>query len=189
MTTPASADLAGTVRWAVIPYAPAPPFRLYAGTGAAPIVVESADTIIDAARRGGDAELSYVVPAETRPVLLLGEPPLAGHREVAALRLLRIARLTGDEQARVRAQEDELLYHLDPQRFELPEESAAMITGLVRVHLDALGTGPHLGRLERGEMRVLGERIIGFYEFDATALVEQRIRELAARLRTRDPQA
>lgn len=188
MTTPASGGLAGTVRWAVVPYAPAPLFRLYAGLGAAPIVVESADTIVDAARRSGDAELSYVVPAKTRPVLLLGESPIEHHREVAALRLLRMATLAHDEQAQVRAQEDELLYHLDPQRFELPEESAVMITGLVRVHVDALGTGPQLGRLEAGELRDIGERIIRFYDFDPSALVERRIRELAARLRTRDPE-
>lgn len=185
MTTAGGSGLAGTIRWAVIPYAPAAPFRLYAGEESAPIVVETADPIIAAARRGGDAELSYVVAAKTRPVLLLGDPPHGHHREVAALRLLRLGSLDAADAERVRTLEDELLYHLDPERFELPEESAVLITGLVRVHVDALGTAPALGRLAAREMRDIGERVIRFYGFDTTALVERRIHELAARVRAR----
>ena len=62
MSSPGAGRLAGSVRWAVIPFAPAPPFRLYAGAGSEPIVVSDADTVIGAARGGGDAELSYIVP-------------------------------------------------------------------------------------------------------------------------------
>ena len=36
VSRPASGRLAGTVRWAVVPYTPRPPFRLYAGEGHAP---------------------------------------------------------------------------------------------------------------------------------------------------------
>jgi hypothetical protein len=181
-----SNGLAGSVRWAVVPYAPAPPFRLYAGTGSEPIAVPEADTLIDAARRGGDAELSYVVPGKARPVLLLNNPPDSHHREVTALRLLRLGRLTPDEQRRVRNNEDELLVPLAPERFDLPEESAAMVTALVRLHVEALGSAPPLGRLDEGEMRSVGESVIRFYGFDTRALVERRIRELAARRRARE---
>ena len=160
MSGQAAGRLAGSVRWAVIPYAPAAPFRLYAGTGNEPITVTDADTVIAAARRGGDAELSYIVPGKARPVLLLNDPPAAHHQEVTALRLLRLSKLTTDEQLRVREQRDELLFHLDPTRFALPEENAALVTALVRLHVDAIGSAQSLGYLDTNEMRVLGERII-----------------------------
>ena len=181
MSSPGAGRLAGSVRWAVIPFAPAPPFRLYAGTGSEPVIVPAADTVIDAARRGGDAELSYIVPGKARPVLILSDPPASHHREVTALRLLRLSKLVPDDRQRVRAQQDELLFHLAPDRFELPEESAAMVTALVRLHEDAIGTTPALGRLDDSEMRVVGERLIRFYGFDIRLLLERQIRELAAR--------
>ena len=189
MNSPSTGRLAGSVRWAVVPFAPAPPFRLYAGTGSEPIVVPDVDTVIDAARRGGDAELSYIVPGKARPVLLLNDPPADHHREVTALRLLRLSKLAADEQERVRAQRDELLFHLAADRFDLPEENAAIVTALVRLHVDAIGSSPALGRLDDGEMRVLGERIVRFYGFDLRLLLERHIRELAARRHARGPNA
>ena len=182
MTRPESSRLAGSVRWAVVPYSPRPPFRLYAGERHAPIVVGSADEIIAAAReRGADAELTYLVPGKTRPVLILSEPPTAYHQEVTALRLLRLAKLDQEEQDEVRRQADELLFYLSPERFQLPEENAAMVSAVVRLHLDAVESGPSLGILDDEEMRTLGERIIRFYQFDTRRLLEARIRELAAR--------
>lgn len=177
--------LRGTVRWAVVPFAPAPPFRLYAGPTSSPVVVADADTIVEAARRGGDAELSYIVPGKARPVLLLSDPPGDHHREVAALRLLSLAKLTPAEQQRVRDGDEELLLHLSPDRFDLPEECAAMVTALVRLSVAAIATGPPLGTLDGAEMRSLGERIVRFYGFDVRGLVEDHIRELAGRRRAR----
>lgn len=179
-------SLAGSVRWAVIPFAPAQPFRLYAGAGSDPIVVPDADTLIRAAQRGGDAELSYIVSGKARPVLLLSDPPAAHHPEVTALRLLRLGKLLPDEQRRVREHEDELLFHLAPDRFDLPEENAAIVSAIVRVHVDAIGDGPDLGRLDDDEARLLGERITRFYGFDLRGLLDRRIRELAARRRARE---
>lgn len=186
MTGPGAASLAGTVRWAIVPFAPAPPFRLYAGPGHEPVTVPAADTVIAAARRGGDAELSYIVPGKARPVLVLTDPPGAHHREVTALRLLRLSRLTPAEQVHVRAQQDELLVHLDPGRFDLPEECAVMVTALVRLHVDAIGSGEALGRLSADESRLVGGRIIRFYGFDTRSLLERQIRELAARHQARE---
>jgi len=177
----ASGRLAGSVRWAVVPYAPRPPFRLYAGEGHPPIVVERAETIIASARQaGGEAELTYLVPAKTRPVLILSETP-SEYGEVAALRLLRLSKLSDDKQERVRRQEDELLFHLPLDRFDLPEESAVMVSALVRVHVDVVDPGPPLGLIDDTESRILGDRIIRFYQLDARLVVERRLRELARR--------
>ena len=127
-----------------------------------------------------------VVPGKARPVLVLNDPPGAHHREVTALRLLRLSTLTPDERVRVREGEDELLFHLDIERFDLPEECAAMVTALVRLSVDAIGSGTALGRLTDPESRLLGERIIGFYGFDTRSLLERQIRELAARRQARE---
>ncbi len=179
MSSPTSGRLTGTVRWAVVPFAPRPPFRLYAGEGQAPLTVAKAETIIDSARKG-EAEFTYLVPGKARPVLVLSEPPSAHHQEVTALRLLRLAKLDANKQEEVREQQDPLLFHLEPARFDLPEENAAMVSALVRFHVDAVG-GPSCGELNPNELRVLGERIIEFYGFDTRPLVERKIRELAAR--------
>ena len=175
--------LAGTVRWAVVPYTPRPPFRLYAGEGHAPIQVHEPTQIFRAARRGGDAEFTYLVPGKARPVLILSEPTVHLHRELTALRLVRLSKLGDDEAARVRHQEEPLLFHLDPERFSLPEESAAMVSALVRLHVDAIEHAEPLGELNSNESRVLGERIVAFYGFDIRSLIDRRIRELAARRR------
>lgn len=184
MSPRASGPLAGSVRWAVVPYAPRPPFRLYAGEGHAPIVVPSAETIVAAAKQpGGDAELTYLVPAKTRPVLILGEPPADHHREVPALLLLRLSKLSVEDQSRVRRQEDELLFHLSPERFDLPEENAVMVSALVRIHIEAVADGAPLGVLDDEDARVVGERIIRYYGFDTRRLVERHVRELLKRRR------
>jgi len=175
--------LAGSVRWAIVPYAPRPPFRLYAGEQQPPIVVPEAETLIAGARRG-EAEFTYLVPGKARPVLLLSEPPSSHHQEVTGLRLLRLSKLGPGEQEQVRQQHDPLLFHLDPVRFDLPEENAAMVSALVRVHVDAIGPDS-CGTLDPNEFRVLGERLIEFYGFDTRLLVERKIRELAARRRER----
>ena len=178
-------QFAGSVRWAVVPYAPKPPFRLYAGPGSDPIVVPEVDTVIAAARRGGDAELSYIVSGKARPVLILSEPDRRHHREVTALRLLRLSRLEPDERARVLAGADDLLFPLDPARFHLPEACAAIISALVRLDIAAIGSGASLGRLDGNESRAIGEGVIRHYGFDTRGLVERHITELVARHKAR----
>ncbi|HEY7603478.1 MAG TPA: hypothetical protein VH760_04385 [Gaiellaceae bacterium] len=151
------------------------------------MIVPDTDALIAAARSGGDPELSYVVSGKARPVLLLSDPPSAHHREVAALRLVRLSTLSRAEQEQVRADREELLFHLAPERFDLPEENAVLVTALVRLHVDAIGSGPPAGWLDDGELRVLGERIVRFYGFDVRALVERYVHELAARRAAREP--
>jgi hypothetical protein len=170
--------LAGSVRWAVVPFVPRPPFRLYAGTDHPPIDVATADAIIEPVKKqAGDPEHTYLVPGKVRPVLLLSEPS-RHHDEITALRLIQLPKLTEDEQQLVREQGDELLFYLNPGSFKLRQENAAMVSALVRLHVDALESGPALGRLNDNEMRVLGERIIRFYGFDTRLLVERRVQEL-----------
>ncbi len=175
--------MAGTVRWAVVPYSPRPPFRLYAGEGHEPLTIPDTSAIIASARRGGDAEFTYLVPGKARPVLILNDPPAEHHQEITALRLLRLSKIDARQRERVRDRREPLLFHLDPERFDLPEENAAMISALVRVHVDAVGSGESLGELNPQELRSLGERIIDFYRFDTRNLVERQIRELASRQR------
>lgn len=172
--------LAGSVRWAVVPFAPRPPFRVYAGTDHPPYVVTTADQLVEAGRRGGDPELTYLAPGKVRPVLVLAEPPDRLHREVAALRLVRLSALDDDERQSVRRGDEELLVYLDPSRFVLPEENAIMISALVRLHAGAIAAGPPAGRLSAAELGDVGERIVRFYGVDVEAMVERRIRELVA---------
>ena len=184
MTAVVSGALRGSIRWAIVPYPPQPPFRLYAGEEQAPIVVTDAERIIAGARKeGGDVELTYLVPAKVRPVLILSDPPSAHHRELTALRLLRLSKLSPEAREEVRQGQDRLFLYLPRERFGFREENAAMVSAMVRLHTDAIGHGPSLGRIDDDEMRELGERIIDFYGFDTRRLLDRRIRELAARRR------
>jgi hypothetical protein len=177
--TPTEPPLTGSVRWGVVPFSPRPPFRIYTGPSQKPIVVDRAETLIETARKG-DAELTYLVPAKVRPVLVLAEPPGALHNEVIALRLLRLAKLPPTEQDEVRANRHRLLFHLSPGRFRLPEENAAMVNALVRVDAGALSSD-FVGTLTVPEMSVLSDRIIRYYGFDTRLAVERKLHELAAR--------
>lgn len=173
----------GSVRWAVVPYTPRPPFRLYAGEGHPPIAVETPDRLLAAAREpGSDAEFTYLVPAKVRPVLLLTDPPHEHHRDVLGLRLLRLSSLDPERQQAVREHREELLFPLPAERFTLPEECAAMVSAVVPVHVNAIASEPAAGMLEPDELRTIGERLIAFFRFDTTRLVERRLRELARRL-------
>jgi hypothetical protein len=101
--------------------------------------------------------------------------------------LLRFSKIADPgHQEQIRRNEDPLLFHLDPSRFDLPDENAAIVSALVRVHVDAIDSKTALGALNPTELRALGERIIGFYEFDTRLLVERKIHELATRRRRRE---
>jgi hypothetical protein len=173
-------SLAGTIRWAVVPYAPAPPFELYAGTEHPPIQAPLEAMI----QRGTDSEWRFVVRGKVRPVLVLTEPS-ARHEEVVALRLMRFTKLSPAEREEVRGQRDPLLFHLPRERFDLPEENAVIVSAMVRVSATALDAARSLGALTSEEMRVLGERVIDCFGFDTRLLVERRIRELADARRRR----
>lgn len=182
------ASLAGSIRWAVVPFTPRPPFRIYAGAEHPPFEIATADEVAAAARRpGGEAAFTFLVPAKARPVLVLNDPPREHHREVIAMRLLRLSKLEPSEQEEVRAGRDELLLHLPPERFDLPEENAVMVSAIVRLHVDAVEAAPPAGMLSDHELRVLADRLIRYLRLDTQLLIERRLRQLADALEQRRP--
>ena len=66
-------DLAGAVVWAVVPFVPEAPFRLYAGEAHTPVEVADAGKLITAARKGSDSEFTFLVPGKSRPVLVVSD--------------------------------------------------------------------------------------------------------------------
>jgi len=99
--------------------------------------------------------------------------------ELIALRLVRLGGLTAREREIVRGQDDPGLFHLDPDRFDLPEENAAIIAALVRIHRSAIEPRP-IGRLSIDELRVLHARVASYYGLDLHRLVVEELRRLAA---------
>jgi len=174
---------AGEVYWAVVPYTPQAPFQVFV-KDKPPVSVPEAATIVEGLRRGGDAELRFVVEAKARPVLLLSDRVDPRTGDLFGLRLVRLATLGQDESQQVRDQRQPGLFHLKPERFpQLEEESAAMISAPIRLHESAVHLSRPLGRLDQNEMRVLAERFVSYWEFDLHQLLVGKIREL---LRKRD---
>jgi hypothetical protein len=178
--------LGGAVVWAVVPFVPEAPFRLYAGQDRAPVDVDGPGKLIAAARRGSDAEFTFLVAGKARPVLVVSDRIDERLGELIALRLLRLGGLTAREREIVRSHEDPGLYYLDPERFDLPDENAAIVAALVRVHRSAIDGQP-VGRLDPDELRVLHERVASYYGLDLRELVRQELQRLAdAQRRRRD---
>jgi hypothetical protein len=172
---------AGQVYWAVVPHTPQAPFQVFV-KDKPPVEVAEARTIVEGLRKGGDAELRFVVEAKARPVLLLSDHVDSRTGDLFCLRLVQLASLDEDEAQHVREQRDPGLFHLKAERFpRLDEESAAMISAPIRVHQSAVDTGSPLGRLDQNEMRVLSERFVTYWEFDLHQLLIGKIRELLRR--------
>lgn len=174
---------AGEVHWAVVPCTPQAPFQVYV-KDKPPVQVPDAKTVVEGLRKGGDAELRFVVEAKARPVLLLSERADERTGDHFGLRLVRLASLDSEEAQQVRDQRQLGLFHLKPQGFPgLEEEFAAMISAPIRIHQSAVDSGSALGRLDQNEMRVLAERFVAYWRFDLHQLLVGKIREL---LRKRD---
>lgn len=172
---------AGEVYWAVVPYTPAAPFRVYL-KDAEPASVPGPAPIVDGLRRGGDAEFTFLVGAKARPVILLSERTDPRTGDLLALRLTRLGELGEAEREAIRGQREPQLFHLRPERFPgLEEESAVMVTAPIRVNETALDRRRVLGRLDANELRVLVERFVTYWDFDLQALMISRLRELRRR--------
>jgi hypothetical protein len=176
--------LAGAVVWTVVPFVPQAPFRLYAGERQAPVEVGEAGPLIAAARRGADSEFTFLTPGKARPVLVVSDRLDPRLDEVLALRLLRLSALTGGDREIVRANDDPGLLYLDPDRFDLPEENAAILAALVRAHRSAIDAKA-IGRLSPDELRVVHERLVRYYGFDVGGLIREELRRLAEAQRRR----
>lgn len=174
----------GRARWALAPYAPAAPFRLYPGPGdRPPITVADATVLRRAAQRGGDAEITVLTTAKVRPVLVIADAGASFEDPaILALRLVRFSKLDPVEQNATRQGQAPRLVHLRPERFPgLPEENAALITDLVRIAHSALDPSDELGGLDANELRTVHERVVRYYKLDLTLLVrltlEDRLRQ------------
>lgn len=169
--------LAGAVVWAIVPFVPEAPFRLYAGEDHAPIEVDGPARLIAAARKGSDAEFTFLVPGKARPVLVLSDREDKRLGELIALRLLRLGALTGKEQVAVKANEDPGLYYLGDD-FDLPDANAAIIAALVRVHRTAVDQTP-VGRIGKDDLRAIHERVATYYRLDLRGLIRSELERLA----------
>lgn len=170
----------GHCYWALAPFAPAPPFRIYQ-EGAAPRSVGSVEPFTEAARKGAN-EFALLTPVKARPVLVITDA-LPEHDEVLALRLRRLEKLaTEAERERVREGSDPGLFHLKPDRFKgLPVENAAIVSSLLRLPAAALDRRSSLGALDDNELRALHERVTGVHRLRLDKLVLERAQSLLQR--------
>ncbi len=170
---------AGAVVWAVVAFAPEAPFRLYAGQEHSPIGLPDPGNLIDAAKKGGDAQFTFLVPGKARPVLIVSDAHDADLGELLALRLVRFSKLDDAERDLVRRQDSPTHFHLKPDRFpDLPEENAAMVAGQIRVHRSAIHGAP-LGRLDPQELAVVHQRLVRHHGLDLRMLVREELQRLA----------
>ena len=175
----------GRCYWAVVPFSPAQPFRIYAGTERAPLAVTTT-AIVNAARKG-DPQFDAIVPVKARPVLVLTEL-LAPFDEVLALRLRTFDKLSAAEQQRVREHQEDALFHLEPAAFAgLPQENAAIVSALVRVPVGAIATERELGTLNENELRVVHERVARAHGLRLDMLALEQAQQLIKRLQEPGP--
>lgn len=169
----------GHCYWAVAPYSPRPPFRLY-GEQMTPKDVGSPEPFVDAARQGM-SEFVVLTPVKARPVLVI-TPVLHDYDEVLALRLRRFEKLSSDAvRQQVREEADEALFPLPIERFPgLPTENAAIVTSMLRLPIEALDRRASLGALDETELRTLHTRVVRTHGLKLNQLVLERARELIA---------
>jgi hypothetical protein len=175
-------SLRGAIVWAVAPYVPEAPFRVWGGPAGR---VATIGTALELARlvvrEGLDPEQTFLTSAKLRPVLILQDRPRRVLREVAALRLVRLEELGAADRERIRQGDDRSLFYLRARSYGLAKESAADVHALLRIHESAIAGQP-VGRLNAEEMRAVGERIVEALDIDVSRLVAQKAAEFVARL-------
>lgn len=177
-------DLRGAVVWAVVPYVPEAPFRIYRAD-AEPLQLPDAAPLFAAAEKA-ESEFSFVVRAKARPVLVIARLPDPRFDEYFGLRLVRLSELGAETRARVVDQNEELLFHVRGERTPgLREEFAVMVAAPVRFHASALDAENVLGRLDTNELRVVHERFARLLSLDLFNLVRGEITRLRELQRSR----
>jgi hypothetical protein len=172
----------GRAVWALAPYAPEAPFRLYPGPVArAPVVAGEVAPLRRALTKGGDAEVTALTPAKVRPVLIVADASDTAYDPgLLVLRLLSFDKLSKSECEQVRADADPRHFHLRPASFKgLPQENAAIVSTLTRVATSAIEPGS-LGQLDTNELRVLHERIVAYFQLDLGAMVKRIVAQKIA---------
>jgi len=172
----------GRCYWAVAPFSPKPPFRLYA-RGGEPREVNGPEPIVDAARQGM-SEFVVLTTVKARPVLVISSV-LPEFDEVLALRLHRLEKVGDPEdQERIRQGQDPALFWLSPQAFDgLPVENAAIVSSMLRLPMGSIDRRRELGALNENELRVLHERLARAYRLRLDMLVLEQAQRLLERAR------
>jgi mRNA-degrading endonuclease toxin of MazEF toxin-antitoxin module len=185
-------SLRGAIVWAVAPYVPQAPFRIWGGPEQPVATVATATELAQhVLRRGLDAEQTFVVGAKLRPVVVLQERPRRALPEYAALRIVRLEELSEPGRESVRARAEPSLFYLpgEPRKYGMTKEGAVDLNSLLRIHESAIA-GRAIGRLDAAELRVLGERLVEHLDIDLTAAIERKARGLLeeiAAARSRPP--
>lgn len=172
------AGLRGAIVWAIVPYVPEAPFRLWLGDDHPLAELPDARSYARQVRaRGLEAEQSFVVDGKLRPVLLLQDRPRGVLKEIVALRTVRLEELGAGDQARIRDQLEPSLFHLPVRdRYGLNKEVAIDLNALVRVHASAF-IPKAVGRLDDNEMRIVGQRLVEHLDIDLEPLIAARVEE------------
>ena len=176
--------LRGAIVWAVVPYVPQAPFRLWLGDGQPVATTPDATTYARQVRGGGlDAEQTFLVEGKLRTVVLLQDRRARRLPEIVALRMIRLEALDRDRREAIRRHREPSLFHLPvrPAKYGLSKEMAIDLNALVRVHASAM-LPRAVGALDDGEMRVIGQRLAEHLDIDLEPLiaagVERRLDEL-----------
>jgi len=180
-----SDELRGAFVWAVVPYVPEAPFRIYRAD-AEPLSLPDASPLFSAAEKA-ESEFSFLVRAKARPVLVLARMPDPRIEEYLALRLVRLGELSAETRARVLDHSEELLFHVRRERVPgLRDELAVMIAAPVRFHSTAVDAQRVLGRLDVNELRVVHERFAKLLSLDLFNLIREEISRLRQLQRERE---
>jgi mRNA-degrading endonuclease toxin of MazEF toxin-antitoxin module len=176
--------LRGAIVWAVAPYAPKAPFRIWGGAAAPVATIETATELARlVSRRGLDAEQTFLTTGKLRPVVILQERPRHALPEHVALRIVRLEQLAPSRQEAIRAQREPSLFHLRAHKakYGMTKEGAIDLNALIRIHESAIAGRP-IGRLDANELRVIGERLAEHLDLDLTMLIERKARSLLERI-------
>jgi mRNA-degrading endonuclease toxin of MazEF toxin-antitoxin module len=171
--------LRGAIVWAVAPYVPEAPFRLWLGERQPIAEIPDARTFARQAQHQGlEAEQTFLVKGKLRPVVLLQDRPRAVLPEIVALRMVRLETLEPEQQAGIRAGREPSLFHLPVHktRYGLSKEMAIDLNALVRIHASAF-LPRAVGRLDDSELRALGGGLAEHLDIDLEPLVAARVEE------------
>lgn len=169
--------LRGAIVWAVVPYVPQAPFRVWLGDGQRVATIADATTYARQARRSGlDPEQTFLVEGKLRPVVLLQDRPARRLPEIVALRMVRLETLQPRQREAIREHREPSLFHLAlaPAKYGLHKEVAIDLNALVRVHASAM-LPRAVGALDDGEMRVIGQRLAEHLDIDLEPLIAARV--------------
>lgn len=168
----------GSIVWAVVPFQPEVPFRVWSGGE-----IEEVRSAPDLARRSGglgrSRSVEVVAEAKLRPVVLLQDGPIGATGDVVALKLARLAKLPNARFDQIRAGEDPGFVPLRrrPAEYGLSTENAIDLNGVVRVHGSAFATSP-IGFLDARELEQVDERLPGIWQFTVDRHAQLRVLDL-----------